>query len=151
MEETLMKRFISVLLALFVFLLITTSNVSAADNTTMAMVGITRGQIVRISLFHPNDVAGIVCPSIVDIVDVNGKVLAETTVNIAAGKGAFVDFDLAKALTGIQRVQFHAVVRTSADHPGFGNGEVIDKLTGKTQFTFPPEIILDKTLMPIVP
>ncbi len=54
-----MKRFISVLPALFAFLLITSSNVSAADNSTMAMVGITRGQIVRISLFHPNDVAGL--------------------------------------------------------------------------------------------
>lgn len=143
-----MKRFISVLLALFAFLLITTSTVSAADNSTMAMVGITRGQIVRLSLFHPNDLAGVVCPLIVDIVDVNGKVLASTTVNVAAGKGAFLDFDLAKALTGIQRVQFHVIVKTAADHPGYANGEVWDKLTGKTQLTFQPEIILDPTLVP---
>lgn len=147
-----MKHYLSNLLAGLTLLLITSANVSAADNITTAMIGITRGQILRISLFCPNDLSGIVDPPvIVDIVDVNGKVLAETTVNVTAGKGAFMDFDLGKALpNSTSRVQSHISVMTAADRPVYANGDVIDKLTGRTQFLFQPEIILDKTLVPIV-
>jgi len=120
----------------------------AAELPAMGMVGMTRDQIARVSLFHDADVAGLVCPRIVEIVDVNGKVLASSKAELMPGTGAFFDYDLAKALKKGERVQVHVTVRTRPDHPGGATLEIYDRKTGSTQFAVTPTMLPDPGLTP---
>lgn len=128
--------------------LLVSSLAGAAELTSMGMVGMTRGQIVRVSLFHEADVAGIVCPDIVEIVDADGKVLASTKTELKPGTGVFFDYDLAAGLVPGKRLQFHVRVRTLPDHPGAATVEIFDKLTGRTSVALPASLIPDSTLAP---
>jgi peptide/nickel transport system substrate-binding protein len=72
--------------------------VGADELPAMGMVGLTRDQLARVSLFHDADVAGSICPSIVEIVAANGKVLASSKAELMPGTGAFFDYDLTQDL-----------------------------------------------------
>jgi hypothetical protein len=118
----------------------------ADEGPTMGMVGITRDQMLRVSLFHDADAAGVICPSIVEIVAANGKILASSTAELAPGTGAFFDYDLTQGLKRRERLQLHVIVRTRPDHPGGATVEVYDRKTGATQAVALPTLILDASL-----
>jgi hypothetical protein len=115
---------------------------------TAGMVGMTRDQIARVSVFHGAGDAGIVCPDIVEIVDAGGKVLATSQAELFPGTGTFFDYDLAQGLKRGQRLQFHVIVRTRPDHPGGASLEIYDRKTGVTRVVVTPSIIPDASLIP---
>jgi len=120
----------------------------ADELPAMGMVGITRDQIARVSLFHDADIAGSVCPGIVEVVAANGKVLACSKTELMPGTGAFFDYDLTQDLKKGERLQVPVRVRTRPDHPGGATLEVYDRKSGATLFVATPSVIRDPSLMP---
>ena len=120
----------------------------AAELSAMGMIGMTGDQVARVSLFHDAVVAGSICPSIVEIVDASGKVLATSAAVLKPGTGALFDYDLATGLKNGERLQSHVTVRTRHDHPGGANLEIHNRKTGATEVVVTSSIIPDPSLMP---
>jgi len=105
----------------------------------LATVGVAAEQALCVSLFHHEE-AGSVTPCLfkIDILDVDGKLLAFHDGEIFAGRGAVATFDVAHGLKRGQRVQVHVNVTVPAGHPIGATAEVFDLKTGETRFPVSP-------------
>lgn len=112
---------------------------SCAAPPRMATVGVAAGQALCVSLFHHEE-AGSVTPCLfkIDILGLDGKLLAFHDGEIFAGRGAVATFDVAHGLKRGQRVQVHVNVTVPEGHPVGATAEVFDLKTGETRFPETP-------------
>lgn len=108
----------------------------------MGTVGLVRGQIVRVSLFHHLDLNQAIhaCSFKFALTGLDGKLLATDTGQILPGQGVAFDVDLVAGagLKNSQRLQFHGDV--SVEHPDLVGSllEIVDVKTGETRYPVSP-------------
>jgi len=114
----------------------------------MGMVGVAAKQIARLSLFHESDgnVAKSPTPFTIELLGMDGKLLAWTQGSLPQEQGAFFDFDLTAGLRKGSRVQFHADVRIPLTTVVGAMLEIYDSKTGETAMPINPCIMPDPSL-----
>ena len=113
----------------------------------MGTIGIVRGQLARVSLFHLTE-SGVVmsCDFQIRLIGLDGKVLGSNAGTLFPGQGAFFDHDLAASAQKGERIQFHAMVRRPPGHAVSGAVELFDAHSGITRSLIEPWIVDDPTL-----
>ncbi len=113
-------------------------------------VGITRRQLVRLSVVHhsPSELPVPPCNIVAEILSAEGKVLAQKLImNPGPDQGDFIDFVHPGDGAGFgSRLQLHGHVRHTPGHLVGASMEVIDQLTGLTTLPEPPCNLPDETL-----
>jgi hypothetical protein len=128
-----------------------TPAIPAEEPRTSGMVGLVDGQAARLNVLNPGaavPAVGTACIASLEFWDGQGLLLKSLTVNVAAGKSAYLDLfgDKDLALAGIVRREIRATVSmppvpaTGAPTNALstackliGTLEILDELTGKTQ------------------
>ena len=110
--------------------------VTAHQQMTSGVVGITAGQTARINVLYPTAPAPILqplCSVTLNIADDQGKILK--TVNVSqfvAGKSISLDLNADTDLTGISRTEIHGFSVAPTGCNFTGTLELIDNITQKT-------------------
>jgi len=110
--------------------------VTAHQQMTSGVVGITAGQTARINVLYPTAPAPILqplCSVTLNIADDQGKILKTVTVSqFVAGRSASLDLNADTDLTGNPRTEIHGYSVAPAGCNFTGTLELIDNITQKT-------------------
>ena len=109
---------------------------TANQQMTTGVVGITPGQTARINVLYPTAPAPILqplCSVTLNIADDQGKILKTVTVSqFVAGKSVSLDLNADTDLTGISRTEIHGFSVAPTGCNFTGTLELIDNITQKT-------------------
>ena len=110
--------------------------VTAHQQMTSGVVGITAGQTARINVLYPTAPAPILqplCSVTLNIADDQGKILKTVTVSqFVAGRSISLDLNADTDLTGNPRTEIHGYSVAPAGCNFTGTLELIDNITQKT-------------------
>ena len=110
--------------------------VTAHQQMTSGVVGITAGQTARINVLYPTAPAPIlqpVCSVTLNIADGQGEILKTVTVSqFVAGRSVSLDLNADTDLTGNPRTEIHGYSVAPAGCNFTGTLELIDNITQKT-------------------
>jgi len=107
---------------------------TANQQMTSGVVGITPGQTARINVVYPTaPILQPLCSVTLNIADDQGKILKTVTVSqFVAGKSVSLDLNADTDLTGISRTEIHGFSVTPTGCNFTGTLELIDNITQKT-------------------